>query len=120
MPSKQDRETEWLRHIEERIRLIRDFVGTSDATALDRDQKTLYAVKAALIEISEAVRRLDPETMARYPEVDWRSASDLRNFFTHEYHRVRTDLLVNTVRTGLSHLERAAQTELSRRSRDKG
>jgi uncharacterized protein with HEPN domain len=117
LPSKRDREAEWMRHILTRLALIREFVGDKDAAALEQDQKSLYAVKAALIEISEAIWRLKPETVARYPTVDWRGAADLRNFFTHEYHRVRTDILVNTVRKSLPIIESAMTAELARRKR---
>ena len=106
-----------MRHILTRVALIREFVGDKDAAALKQDQKSLYAIKAALIEISEAVRRLRPETVARYPTLDWRSAADLRNFFTHEYHRVRTDVLLNTVSKSLPLLESAMAAELARRKR---
>ena len=116
MPTRPDREIEWLHHIKARIDLIADFVGGRDAMALEKDRKTLYAVKAALIELSEAIRRLDPATIGRHPDIDWRSAADLRNFFTHEYHRVRTDMVLNTVRSKLPALARAMDAEIARRA----
>jgi uncharacterized protein with HEPN domain len=120
MRSKERRETRWLEDIRERIVLIDEFVGGRDAGALDADPKSLFAVKAALTEISEAVRRLGRETTDRYPDIDWRSARDLRNVYTHEYHRVDTSLLVNTVRARLPGLKRAVEAELRRRRKAKG
>jgi uncharacterized protein with HEPN domain len=119
LPTDKDREIEWLHYIEARIALIHEFVGDRDAAALEKDRKSLYAVKAALIEMSEAIRRLDPATLARHPDIDWRSAADLRNFFTHEYHRVRTDMVLNTVREKLPAVARAIAAEIARRARPK-
>lgn len=116
MPTDKDREIEWLRHIQARIALTQEFVGGRDAAALEKDSRSLYAVKAALIELSEAIRRLDPATLARHPDIDWRSAADLRNFFTHEYHRVRADMVLNTVREKLPAVDRAMDAEIARRA----
>jgi uncharacterized protein with HEPN domain len=115
LPTDPDREIEWLRHIRARIGLIGDFVHGLDVAGLEKDRKTLYAVKAALIELSEAIRRLGPATLARHKHIDWRSAADLRNFFTHEYHRVRADMVLNTVRSRLPELSRAIDAEIARR-----
>lgn len=74
------------------------------------DPKTQRAVIQSLIVIGEASRLLQkykPEIEAAYPEL-WDQLSDayaMRNFLTHQYFQVRSDIVWKTVKDDLPVLE---------------
>ena len=43
------------------------------------------AVRARLVDISEAASRIPRRIVARHPEVSWRQAADLLNVLVHHY-----------------------------------
>ena len=61
----------------------------SDLTSSEQAVERLDAICMQLIVIGEAIKRLDRITgqrlLARYPEVDWRSAKGLRDIISHDY-----------------------------------
>ncbi len=43
------------------------------------------AVRVRLIEIGEAVKRIDPETLALMPEIPWSDVARMRDHLAHRY-----------------------------------
>jgi uncharacterized protein with HEPN domain len=64
---------------------IEEFIAGIDEASFVADKRTRRAVIQCLSVIGEATARISKELKARYPEVAWRQATDLRNFVIHEY-----------------------------------
>lgn len=64
---------------------IEEFIAGLDEAAFTADKRTRRAITQCLSVIEEASARISKELKARYPEVPWRQATDLRNFVVHEY-----------------------------------
>lgn len=63
-------------------------VGDADGTRVALD-----AILYNLVVIGEAVIALPTEITRAEPEVPWRDVVDMRNFLSHEYFRVLTDVV---------------------------
>jgi len=114
MPSdpRDGRAVEWLQDIVEAIESIERFVAGLDFGQFLADSRTGYAVRYALLVISEASRRLPDELKARHPEIPWRNVADLGNVFRHEYHRVSDIAVWKTVTEHLPALKSAILAEM--------
>ena len=51
--------------------------------------------------IGEAARRVSTETRAKYPEIEWREMTSMRNLVIHEYDVVDIGQVWDTVRNKL-------------------
>jgi len=113
-PSRDDRVRGWisdiLRNIEIINRVVADETRASFVSKIDRS----YAVQYALIVISEASRRLPAELKARHRDLPWRQIADLRNAYTHEYHRIDPARIWRTATEALPPLEAAMRKECDR------
>ena len=76
------------------------------------DMRTFYAITRCLEIISEASRRLSPETKARYPNIPWRKMSAAGNVYRHDYEDVVHRLVWGTVHEFLPALRVMAKTEI--------
>ena len=114
MPSdpKDGRATEWLHDVMEAIDSIKGFIAGLDFGQFLADTRTGYAVRYALLVISEASRRLPDALKARHPEIPWRNVADLGNVFRHEYHRVSDIAVWKTVTESLPALKTVIAAEL--------
>ena len=114
MPSdpKDARVAEWLQDITEAIESIEGFITGLDFGQFLADARTGYAVRYALLVISEASRRLPADLKARHPEIPWRNVADLGNVFRHEYHRVSDVAVWRTVTEHLPALKEAMLLEM--------
>ena len=70
------------------------------------------AVKYNLVAIGEAAGRLSGELVSVHPEVEWGAVRGLRNVLTHEYFRVRTDLILQIATDSVPKLLASAQAIL--------
>ncbi|MHC2087090.1 HepT-like ribonuclease domain-containing protein [Methylobacterium sp. WCS2018Hpa-22] len=75
------------------------------------DQRTVYAVIRCLEIISEASRRLDPETKLRNPHIPWQSIANVGNVYRHPYHKVELDLVWAAVQERLGEVRHACIAE---------
>jgi len=91
MPAPSDRER--LQHIQEAITLIIEYTGQMDLDSFRQDYKTQLSVERLLEILGEAATHLSVELKARYPDIPWRQITDLRNIVSHEYFRVRLELI---------------------------
>ncbi|WP_374631644.1 DUF86 domain-containing protein [Ferrovibrio sp.] len=104
----------WLQSILENISHIRSFMAGMDRESFQRDSKTVFAIKAVLMEISEASRHLPREMIERHPDFLWKEIRGLRNVFAHEYFRIDLDQVWKTIKIRVGPLETAIQAELDR------
>lgn len=63
------------------------------------DEKTFDAVVRNLEIIGEAAKHIPADVQARYPEVQWRRISGLRDIVVHEYFGIDEDILWDIVAT---------------------
>ncbi len=63
---------------------------TQQSTLLDflRDEDLQDIVLRQLLVIGEAAARVSDSTKQRFPQVDWRRMTGMRNFIAHEYFRL--------------------------------
>jgi len=94
-------------------RVVRFVTGYTLET-FEADERTHFAVVRCLKIISEASRRVSPDTKARYPAVPWRQIADAGNVYRHSYHRVTLDIVWLTVHHELPVLVAACRAELDR------
>ncbi|MDO4224491.1 MAG: DUF86 domain-containing protein [Bergeyella zoohelcum] len=55
--------------------------------------------------IGEASRQVDDDFKAKYPDVEWRQATAMRNFLIHEYFNVEYDEVWTTLKKDLPHFK---------------
>lgn len=63
--------------------------------------------------IGEAISNIDDDIKAKYPEIKWQLAKDMRNFLIHEYFKVDFDAVWNTITLHLPELKKQITTVLS-------
>ncbi len=61
------------------------------------DDKTQYAVIRAYELVGEVVKRLPPELLEPYPEVEWKQIAGFRDFLIHRYDEVDLDVVWGAV-----------------------
>jgi uncharacterized protein with HEPN domain len=86
-----------LEDILEAVRKIQRYASGLNLAAFEADEKTVDAVVRNFIIIGEASNHVSPELMARYPNVPWHQMRGLRNIAVHEYARVNTRVIWETV-----------------------
>ncbi len=67
------------------------------------------AVRVRLIEIGEAVKDLEPELLAREPEIPWADVAGMRNHLAHRYFDTAHSVVRATVEHDLPPLVSAAK-----------
>jgi uncharacterized protein with HEPN domain len=95
------------------IDLANSFARGFDYERFLADTRTFYAITRCLEIISEASRRLSPETKARHPDIPWREMSASGNIYRHDYEEVAHRLVWGTVHEFLPTLWVVVQTELA-------
>lgn len=74
----------------------------------DIQDATAYRILA----IGEACRGLSEEVKARHPNIPWRQIIAIRNILAHEYFVRESEIIWETVKTGLPELAKACEAEL--------
>ena len=96
------------------IAKIEQFTRGVDRQSFEEDDRVAYAVKYALLRISEAAHRLGDRAPALCPGVEWRDIRGLGNRLRHAYDSVDTGLIWIIVEKDLAPLKTAAQEALHR------
>jgi uncharacterized protein with HEPN domain len=87
--------------------------GAELATLQQTDHRTFRAIKNALAEIGEAVKRLPPGIAAKHPQVDWRGWAGLRDIVAHQYFALELPRLQTTIAEELPTLLAVVEKELA-------
>jgi len=89
----------YLEDIREHCVEIADHVRGLDYQGFLSERSTYKAVLYSLLVIGEAANHVPEELRSRYPEVEWRRITGLRNVLAHGYFALRDPVLWETVRT---------------------
>ena len=103
-----------LKDILESVESIEEFTLGLTFEAFERDLKTIAAVERKLQIVSEAAIRLGSDAELLCPGLQWHNIRGIGNWLRHEYHRVDTATIWNTVSEGLPPLKMAVVNALSR------
>lgn len=77
-----------LQHILFHIRGVEDTVGGIDFDIFTSVYHMERTVERAVEVISEAVRALPPELLAKHPTIEWQKIIGIGNLLRHEYFRI--------------------------------
>jgi uncharacterized protein with HEPN domain len=95
------RDDTYLVDILESAKTALDYVFDKSWDAFYKDTQCQDAVVRRIEIISEAARRVSPETRAKYPEIEWREMTSMRNLVIHEYDVVDIGQVWDTVKNKL-------------------
>lgn len=115
MPSRD--EAKVLGDIHYNIHLARRFIAGMTMDEFKKDEKTFYATTRAMEIVSEASRRLRPETKAKAPHLPWVDIAGAGNVYRHDYELLETEIMWLTAAHFVDPLLAFVEAELeSRRS----
>ena len=85
----------------ESAKIALDYVFDKTWDEFYKDTQCQDAVVRRIEIIGEAARRVSTETRAKYPEIEWREMTSMRNLVIHEYDVVDIGQVWDTVRNKL-------------------
>jgi uncharacterized protein with HEPN domain len=97
----------YLTDIVNAIEAVGQFIEGYDFEAFANDAKTHTAVSKKLEDIGEAIKNLDDDLKATYPEVPWRDLARMRDHLVHRYFMIRYDFVWETVQQDFPPLKNA-------------
>lgn len=92
---------------------IAAYIAGYDLESFVADSKTRGATLLQFVIIGEAANRTSPELRARYADVRWRDAIDLRNYVAHAYFAVIWSRIWDTATTDVPALRAQVSTILA-------
>ena len=104
-------DTERLRDILEAIERLEKY-ARQGKTLFEQQELIQTWIVYHLQIIGEEARATSQEFQARYPEVPWRDASDLRNLTIHEYFRINLEIIWDIVENDIPPLKQQIEAIL--------
>ena len=102
---KKPNDTDRLNHILDAIEKIETYLLGFDMEMFKRNDLTIDAVVRNIEIIGEATTCLDRGLKAKYPNVEWRFATSIRNRLIHGYFDVDAEIVWNTTQNDLPKLK---------------
>jgi uncharacterized protein with HEPN domain len=96
---------DYLRDIEEAIKLAIEFTEGMNFDEFCQDKKTIFAVTRAIQIMGEAVKKLPDNIRQQHPQIPWKDIAKMRDKVTHQYFSVKLDVLWDTVKQDLPLLQ---------------
>ena len=102
---KKPNDADRLNHILDAIAKIERYLQGYDLQKFESDDVKIDAVVRNIEIIGEATTCLDRGLKAKYPQVDWRFATAIRNRLIHGYFDVDAEIIWNTTQNDLPKLK---------------
>lgn len=99
----------------EAARKIERFIAGYNEVRFMQDEKTISAVERQFMIIGEAAKHTGPSLRERFPDIDFRLATAMRNFIVHQYDRVDAEKVWRTVKEDLPGLVRVLEPFIGER-----
>lgn len=93
-----------IRHILDAIERIQEYAGDMDADALASHRMALDAVVRNFQVIGEAARLVPESVRTAHPEIPWSNMQRMRHVLVHDYDRVDSNVVWQTIHVDLPSL----------------
>lgn len=100
-------DTAYLRHILDAIMRIEKYTSAVDENRFMADEVVQDATIRQLEIIGEAAKKISTETKGRYPDIEWKDITGMRDKLIHDYFGVDLDAVWDTVVNDLPKLKDA-------------
>ena len=94
------------------INKIQNYIGDTSYEALLVDEMKLDAIVRNFEIIGEAASHIPAEIRDKYPFVEWRKISDLRNVLAHEYFGINYKIMWDIIKNKLPKLLQDIKTTI--------
>src|SRR5271157_1373102 len=78
-------------------RALMDHAAGQTRDSFEADRKTRSAVLFEIILMGEAIKRLSPDLLGRYPKVPWSEVVGMRDRVAHSFDAIRFDIVWEVV-----------------------
>ncbi len=102
---KKPNDADRLNHILDAIEKIETYLLGLDSEMFKRNEEKIDAVVRNIEIIGEATNCLDRGLKAKYPQVEWRLATAIRNRLIHGYFDIDADIIWNVTQNDLPKLK---------------
>ena len=100
----------YFRDIIESIDIIKDYTQDKGINDFSNDQLLQDGVIRRLEIIGEAVKKIDPNLKAKYPNIKWRQIAGMRDVLIHDYFGVNIKRVWNVIESDLDNLKSELQS----------
>ena len=97
----------------EAVQKIQKYTEGFSIDTFSRDSKTLDAVVRNLEIIGEAAKRIPDEIRSKYPGIEWKKITGLRDILIHEYFGINIEIIWDILQKKLPALEKEIKKILS-------
>jgi uncharacterized protein with HEPN domain len=104
----------YLTDIDDAISTIRSYTEGITYEQLLADRKTREAIILNFVVIGEAIKKIPPEIIDRYPDVPWKEFAGMRDKMVHGYFQISPTIIWETSRHDLIPLADAVKVLLKK------
>ena len=98
-------QVEFLHHILDECNYLLQEYHANTFSELTNNRRLSHAVCRGLEIIGEAAKNVDPEIKAKYPEVEWKKMSGIRDVIIHDYFGIDYEIIWQTLETKIAPLK---------------
>jgi uncharacterized protein with HEPN domain len=102
----------YLTDIDDAISAIRSYTEGMTYEQLLGDRKTREAIILNFVVIGEAIKKIPPKIIGRYPEVPWKEFAGMRDKMVHGYFQISPTIIWETSQHDLASLADAVKVLL--------
>src|SRR3989338_802001 len=102
----------FLEDILDAVRKIQSYTSRISFTDFSKDTKTIDAVIRNLEVIGEAIKKVPEDVRSKYPEIEWKKISGLRDILIHEYFGIDNEIVWDIIRNKIPVFERDIESLL--------